>query len=147
MDNKSFHTFSQYMKNPLTASMEDYLEMIYRMSQDRGFTRINDLSKALSVSGASTTKMVQRLAELGYIDYERYGVVTLKELGEKKGAELILRHNIIQKFLEIIGVKSLLEETEKIEHTISVETLECINRFVNFLLLNENIINDYKNSD
>jgi len=33
MESKKFYTFSEYMKkdvNSLTASMEDYLEMIYR---------------------------------------------------------------------------------------------------------------------
>lgn len=52
MDNRNYHTFSEYMKkneNLLTASMEDYLEMIYRLSLDTGFTRINELSDALNV--------------------------------------------------------------------------------------------------
>ena len=61
---KDFYTFREYMKNVdklLTASMEDYLEMIYRLSYDNGFTRIHELSSALNVQPPSATKMVQKL--------------------------------------------------------------------------------------
>ena len=45
----------------------------------------------------------------------------------------MLRHNSIEDFLKIIGVKNNLhEETEKIEHTISDETLKSIIHLVNF---------------
>ncbi|MDV3427800.1 MAG: Fur family transcriptional regulator, partial [Bacillota bacterium] len=39
MDKNDFYTFNEYMKkedNSLTASMEDYLEMIYRLSLNTG---------------------------------------------------------------------------------------------------------------
>ena len=40
MDDRNFRTFDGYMKNGgrlLSASMEDYLEMICRLSKDTGF--------------------------------------------------------------------------------------------------------------
>lgn len=47
---------------------------------------------------------------------------------------LLMLHNIIEKFLRAIGVnESILEETEKIEHTISTETLSCITNYLSFL--------------
>ena len=80
MDNNSFYTFNEYMKNEedsLTASMQDYLEMIYRLSLNTGFTRVHELSDALNVQPPSTTKMVQKLAQLKLLKYEKYGVYTL----------------------------------------------------------------------
>lgn len=139
-----FYTFSEYMKredNSLTASMEDYLEMIYRLSMKTGFTRIHELSNALNVQPPSATKMVQKLSELKLLKYEKYGVIMLEENGKKVGEGLINRHNIISEFLSSIGVPSsiLLEETEKIEHTISKSTLKCFSDFIRFLKLNPEI--------
>ena len=39
--------------------MEDYLEMIYRLSKENGYTRINELSNALNVQPPSATRMVK----------------------------------------------------------------------------------------
>ena len=80
MAKNDFHTFNEYMKkedNSLTASMEDYLEMIYRLSLNTGFTRINELSNALNVQPPSATKMVQKLNKLGLLDYKKYGILFL----------------------------------------------------------------------
>ncbi|MBL4937562.1 Fur family transcriptional regulator [Clostridium sp. YIM B02515] len=149
MNNKDFYTFSEYMKkedNSLTASMEDYLEMIYRLSKDLGFTRIHDLSEALNVQPPSATKMVQKLAELSFLKYEKYGVIMLKEEGKMLGELLLKRHNTIKEFLEMLGVseKDTLEETEKVEHTISKTTVQCFETFINFMKENPDIYEKYK---
>lgn len=149
MAEEDFFTFREYMKNEensLTPSMEDYLEMIYRLSTESGFTRINDLASSLNVQPPSATKMVQKLSKLQLINYEKYGVIILKEKGIKVGMALLTRHNIIENFLKLIGVsKGILEETEKIEHTIDRETLSCINDLLNFFKDNPNVINDFRN--
>ena len=62
--------------------MEDYIEMIYRLSHDKGFTRVGDLSKELNVKPASTTKMIRKLNELSLVIYERYGYIRLTEDGK-----------------------------------------------------------------
>lgn len=146
---EDFYTFSEYMKkeeNNLTASMEDYLEMIYRLSKNNGFTRIHDLSDALNVQPPSATKMVQRLSELKLINYEKYGVILLNEKGKHLGELLLKRHNLVEEFLRLLGVSEsiLLKETEKIEHTVSSETLACIEDYINFIQTNPKIKDDYK---
>lgn len=138
MEHNDFHTFSEYMKkenHSLTASMEDYLEMIYRLSKNTGFTRIHDLAKALSVQPPSATKMVQRLAILNYLKYEKYGVILLKEDGKQMGEVLLKRHTIIEEFLRILNISEvmILMETEKIEHTISAETVERFKEYTRFV--------------
>ena len=143
-----FYTFKEYMKKEdksLTASMEDYLEMIYRLSMENGFTRIHDLSKALNVQPPSATKMVQRLAEFKLLKYEKYGVLILREDGKRLGNELLIRHNIIENFIKIIGVDDAdaLQETEKIEHTVSKKTTKCIEDFIEFVKENPDILTRY----
>ena len=144
MDNNYFYTFSEYMRkedNFLTASMEDYLEMIYRLSQNSGFTRIHELSAALNVQPPSASKMVQRLAELDLIDYEKYGVIMLKDSGKELGEILLKRHYTIERFFRILGIPEsrILEETEKVEHTLSKETVQSFEDYINFIISNPDI--------
>jgi len=154
MDNNEFYTFNEYMKkeeNPLTASMEDYLEMIYRLSINTGFTRIHELSDALNVQPPSATKMVQKLNELKLIKYEKYGYIMLEESGKKLGKSLIKRHNTISALLKVLGVseKTILAETEKVEHTLSDKTIKCFEEYVNFIKDNPDVIirfNEYKSA-
>lgn len=148
MDNNDFHTFGEYMKkedNSLTASMEDYLEMIYRLSMNTGFTRINELSDALNVQPPSATKMVQRLGELKLLKYEKYGVIMFEEIGMKMGELLLKRHNTIEAFLRLFGIheETILTETEKIEHTINYETIKCFEEYINFIKDNPDIITKF----
>lgn len=148
MDNKDFYTFNEYMKkddNSLTASMEDYLEMIYRLSLNTGFTRIHILSQALNIQPPSATKMVQHLAQMELVKYEKYGIIMLEESGKKLGSFLLKRHMIIEDFIRIIGVSDamVLEETEKIEHMFSNDTVECFESFVEFMKNNPDIIDRY----
>ncbi|WP_291635862.1 transcriptional regulator MntR [Clostridium sp.] len=149
MAKNDFYTFNEYMKkedNLLTASMEDYLEMIYRLSLDTGFTRIHELSDALNVQPPSATKMVQKLAELKLLNYKKYGILILEEDGNKLGEALLNRHNIIESFLKILDVSDseVLEETEKIEHTISAQTTKCFKDFVQFIKDNPKIAAEFK---
>ncbi|MCX7615183.1 MAG: Fur family transcriptional regulator [Clostridiales bacterium] len=148
MENSDFRTFHEYMKkeeHSLTASMEDYMEMIYRLSMNTGFVRIHDLSEALNVKPPSSTKMVQKLSDLDLLKYEKYGFIMLREKGKQLGEELFNRHNLIETLLKLIGVseKMILIETEKMEHTISGETTKCFEIFISFLNNNPDIANKY----
>lgn len=148
MDDRSFYTFTEYFKkdfNLITPSMEDYLEMIYRLTLSQDFARVNELAEALNVQPPSCTKMVQKLSEANLISYEKYGVLKLTEEGQLLGKALLERHNIIENFLKLIGVKeeNILSEAEKIEHTLSSETLHCLNDLVGFLSNNTSILEDF----
>lgn len=130
--NQEFHTVRGYQlieqaKKQLTSAMEDYLEMIYRNILTEGYMRINSLAELLHVKPSSATKMVQKLTELGFLKYEKYGIIFLTEQGRQIGEFLLKRHNIIEKFLENIGIgENLLVETELIEHNVSVSTMKSI---------------------
>lgn len=149
-EGEEFFTFREYMKKDddvLTASMEDYLEMVYRLSRDNGFTRVNELASALNVQPPSVSKMIQKLAEQSLVDYEKYGYIILTKKGKKLGKELLNRHQIVEDFLRILGVsEGLLEQTEKIEHTLSPQTLKDLSRLVRFFKDRPELITDYQNS-
>lgn len=122
----------------LTPSMEDYLEMVYRLSQKKGYTRINELASALHVQPSSASKMVQKLTKANYLQAKKYGLIELTSLGHKQGHSLLQRHQIIEKLLALLGVSTnLLEQTEKIEHNITDETTKRITCLVQFLENNQ----------
>jgi Mn-dependent DtxR family transcriptional regulator len=137
MSKNDFKTFRGYMNDEhlLSASMEDYLEMIYRLSKDTGFTRINELSEALNVHPPSATRMVQKMGMMNLLNYERYGVILLRPEGKKLGERLLERHNMIESFFRLLGVKdeNILSETEKVEHTLSDETIKCFENYISFI--------------
>jgi len=145
---EEFFTFREFMHGDdreLTPSMEDYLEMIYRLSENTGYTRIHDIAHALNVQSPSVSKMTQKLAEHGYINYEKYGIVIVSEKGKVTGKRLLLRHNISEEFLKTIGVtENVLEETEKIEHALGNQTLECISAFLAFIKQRPNLLKEYR---
>lgn len=145
MKNNDFRTFSGYMKKEehlLSASMEDYLEMIYRLSKDTGFTRINELSDALNVHPPSATRMVQKLGLLNLLQYEKYGVILLRAEGKRLGESLLERHNMIESFFRLLGIndEKILTETEKVEHTLSDETVKCFERYILFVRENPDVL-------
>lgn len=129
----------------LSPSMEDYLEMIYRLAVPKGYTRISDLAAALNIRPPSASKMVQKLAELSYLHYEKYGIIELSESGRILGDYLLSRHEITNRFLIMLGVKeNILEETEKIEHNLSKETVKKIACLLDFFDSHPNIAEQYQ---
>ncbi|MGI6643477.1 MAG: transcriptional regulator MntR, partial [Bacillota bacterium] len=138
MDNDgSFRTFRGYSladeEQDLTPSMEDYLEMIFRLTSERQYLRLTDLAAALNVQPPSATRMVQRLSESGYLVYEKYGILQLTELGRDTGAQLMARHLLLETFMRYFGVRqNILKDTERIEHIISDEFVDRIAKFVEF---------------
>jgi Mn-dependent DtxR family transcriptional regulator len=147
MGEHEFFTFREYMKkdqDTLSASAEDYVEMIYRLSRKSGFTRTNDLASALNVQPPSVTKMVQKLSDLKLIKYEKYGVIMLEDNGLKIGEMLLMRHNIIEEFLSLFNItNNLLEETEKIEHTVNNEILLGMKDLTVFFSENPDILEKF----
>jgi len=146
---KNFHTVRGYENinlttKLLTPSMEDYLEMIYRCSIEEEVVRLNKIAQMLNVRDSSASKMMKKLGELALIKYEKYGVIMLTEEGISVGKYLLERHNIIEKFLKYLGgKKEVLQETELIEHIISIKTTQNIYMLNMFFEENLDILENY----
>lgn len=129
-----FYTLKGYQKNQnsdMTYAMEDYLEMICRLAEYKEFIRIHDIAKHLHVKPSSVSKMMANLKSRGYIEFEKYGYITLTDKGLEEGRYLLFRHDVINRFLCIInGTESELEQVEKIEHFISRNTVYNIKKWL-----------------
>lgn len=141
-DTHGFYTLKGYQMiegEKFTPAMEDYLEMIYRIIQKNNSVKIRDLSKNLNVQPSSSSKMVQHLNRLGYIEAAKYGSITLTEKGKAAGNYLLYRHNVINSFLCLLNHSdNQLEETEKIEHFFSQQTIINLDGLVQKMIKDSN---------
>lgn len=137
MGKNGYQTFRETIRNDedqLTAAMEDYLEMLYRMHNEAQPLRVSTVARALHVSSSSVSKMLHKLAQEQYLTAEKYGEIHLLPLGLEKGRQLMERHHRVERFLRLAGIDPdhLLQETEKIEHMSSPETLRCLDLLVEY---------------
>lgn len=118
-----------------THSVEDYLERMYNLINEKGYARVSDIADALEIQPPSVTHMLQRLDEEGYVEYEKYRGVTLTEKGEAVGRDIAERHRDLTTLLELLGVEDderIFRDVEGIEHYLSPESMERIRELVDF---------------
>ena len=131
-DGRGFYTQKGYQLNEtnnLTASMEDYLEMICRLLKDRDVVRINEIAEKLHVKPSSASKMVSNLKMAGYIDFKKYGYVVLTKKGVELGEYLLYRHDVIHDFLcKLNNTDNELNQVEKIEHFLNESTIKNLEK-------------------
>lgn len=117
-----------------TPSMEDYLERIYKLMEDKGYARVSDIAEALGVHPSSVTKMVQKLDQKEYLVYEKYRGFVLTAKGKKIGKRLVYRHELLEDFLTLIGVENeyIYNDVEGIEHHLSWDAIDRIGDLVQY---------------
>ena len=117
----------------LTASLEDYLEVICNYTSSNQKVRAIDISKELKVSRASVTEALKKLALKGFITYGRYDNITLTEHGNKIAQSVISKHNVLQnffeKFLNLSPEEASLNAC-KIEHVITDNAFQKISEYI-----------------
>lgn len=123
-------------EKPLTAVMEDYLEAIFDLSQDKKVVRVKDIAKRMDVKMPTVSSMLKTLNERGLVHYEKYEYIDLTQAGKAVGQEMRRRHGVLDKFLtEILKIDAKVADIEacKMEHTLSAETLDCLVDFMEFI--------------
>jgi Mn-dependent DtxR family transcriptional regulator len=117
-----------------TPSMEDYIEQIYKLIEEKGYARVSDIADALQVHPSSVTKMVQKLDKDEYLIYEKYRGLVLTAKGKKVGKRLLYRHELLEQFLRIIGVDEdkIYQDVEGIEHHLSWNSIDRIGDLVQY---------------
>lgn len=123
-------------EKPLTSAMEDYLEAIFDIDKEKKFVRVRDIAKRMDVKMPTVSSMLKTLNQRGLVHYERYEYVELTRDGADVGQEMRRRHGVLFKFLtEILKVKPNVADREacKMEHTLSLETLDSLTDFMKFI--------------
>ena len=116
----------------VSASQEDYLEVIYDLSHGTESVRSIDIANLLGVSRASVNKRLSLLKDAG----EPYGLVRLTESGCAVAKNVRERHNTLYKFLtDILGVDEDTADREacEMEHAISQDTSDKLYAYLSKL--------------
>ena len=109
----------------LSASLEDYLEIICNYNESNLKLKAIDISKELSISRASVTEALKKLESKGFINYSRYETISLTETGKSIAKNIVSKHKMLQSFFEqVLGLPKdeASENACKIEHVID----DCI---------------------
>ncbi|WP_321323832.1 metal-dependent transcriptional regulator [Thiomicrorhabdus sp.] len=108
-----------------STALEDYLKIIYKLedsgSIDKG-VQTSVIAERLSISQASVSNMIKKLADNGYVSYAPYYGVSLTDSGRKIALNMVRKHRILEQYLvERLGYSwdEVDEEAEVLEHAIS----------------------------
>ena len=134
-------------KKRSSSRMEDYLEIISELVELKGYATTLDISRYMNVSAPSVTKMLQRLDEGGFLEYEKYHGINLTKKGTQVAEGIRQNHGILLEFFEILGVgyDTANQDTEGIEHHLNPKTIKQLRKFITFLKANPKIIDNFKN--
>jgi len=114
---------------PVTSSLQDYLEVILNLHQEKKTARVTDIADRLNIAKPSVIQALALLKEKGLIKQDPYGPVELTEKGRRYALRVRHRHKILYGFLtQVLGVSPTEAERDAclMEHDLSNETFECL---------------------
>lgn len=108
------------------------MELVYNLQKEGKRVHTNDVANSLGITPASVTEVFHKLSEEGYINYEKYGGVTLTDKGKKVARETQKRHDALKEFLLLLGVNQDVAEKDacEMEHILHTSTMDMIVKFV-----------------
>lgn len=116
-------------------AIEDYLKTIYVLAQEESPVSTSRLAEARDVKPGSVTGMIQRLAKLNLVNYQKHYGVTLTPAGEKIALEILRHHRLLELYLiEALGFSwdEVHEQADILEHVISEKLEERIAAALNY---------------
>ena len=117
----------------LSESAEMMIKNINQLAADEKRVRTSDLALKTELKPATVTEMIQRLGDLGLVDYEPYHGVHLTKQGQHVADVIEHRFNILERFLtEILGVEG--EEASEVacrmEHVLTRDVEHKLTTFL-----------------
>src|SRR5438874_330671 len=109
-------------EEPLSATVEEYLETIYNMGVEDEVVIGARLAEKFGVAPPTVTEMLKRLVRDRYIEMDNKRVVTLTEAGNQAAEAVLRRHRLTERFLvDMLGMQwhQVHEEACRLEHFIS----------------------------
>ena len=129
-------------------SAEDYLERIHELIESKGTAHVADIAQSLNVGQSSVTSMVQKLADDGYLRYEKYRALTLTDEGRAVAEKIHGRHTVLANFFTLFELddETQARDIEGIEHHLSPDTLETLADLTTFFEQHPEALAQFKTS-
>lgn len=120
----------------LSASLEDYIETIYHIVEEKQVARAKNIADHLGVSRASVTEALRALSTKGLINYAPYEVITMTDSGREVAEDVIFRHTTLKNFFtQILTIDNEIAEEGacKIEHAAPPQVIRRMIDFMKFV--------------
>ena len=132
--------------NKPSQSAEDYLERIHELIESKGNAHVADIAQSLNVGQPSVTSMVQKLADEGYLRYEKYRSLTLTDAGRAVAERIRNRHVVLASFFTLFDLDddTQARDIEGIEHHLSSDTLNTLADLTAFFEEHPEILEQFK---
>jgi len=124
------------MAHRLTSTMEDYLETIFNLGEEKKVVRVKNIAKSMKVKLPSVTSMLNTLSQKGLVSHEKYEYVELTREGLKVAREVARYHKTIFNFFSNIlkvDSKTADEDACRVEHAVSPATFKKLIAFMEFI--------------
>jgi len=133
-------------KGDSNTRIEDYLEVISELVELKGYANTIDISRYMNVSAPSVTKMLQRLDENGYLEYEKYRGINLTTKGNALADAVRQKHGILLEFFMMLGIDyaAANQDAEGMEHHLNPKTIKQLRKFVTFLKANPKVLDSFE---
>ena len=133
---------------PPSQSAEDYLERIHELIEEKGYARVVDIASSLAVKQASVTSMVQKLDDLGYVNYVKYRGLVLTDKGRAVATRIQKRHATLARFFSLFGLDTETQQRdiEGIEHHLSPDTVKILSDLASFFERNPDVMEAFVRS-
>ncbi|MCD0487755.1 metal-dependent transcriptional regulator [Pedobacter sp. MC2016-14] len=122
----------------LSYTEENYLKGLLKLCHQNGEKNeagTNEIAAYLGVKPATATDMFKKLKEKKLVDYERYGKISLTEMGTQKAMVVVRKHRLWETFLyEKLDFSwdEVHEVAEQLEHIQSAKLVDKLDAFLNF---------------
>jgi DtxR family Mn-dependent transcriptional regulator len=119
------------LSEEISATIEEYLECIFKLQEKSGVARTNDIVKSLGVVPGTVTNTVEWLEKKSLVTHKPYKGVKLTEKGRKIALQVIRRHRLSERLLtDILHMKwdKVHDAACKLEHSITDEIIKPLEK-------------------
>ena len=127
-----------YFCRMLSFTEENYLKSLLQISlesEERTGAGTNELAAHLKVKPATATDMLKKLKDKKFVDYKKYGKISLTPTGRRHAVEIIRKHRLWETFLYkklSFTWDEVHEVAEQLEHIQSPKLVNKLEEFLDF---------------
>ena len=116
----------------VSEAIENYLETIYILSQEKSEVHAIDICSYLSYSRPTVSIVLRQMREQGLVTVNDDNHIYLTEDGRRIAAHMYERHELLTKLFMSYGVdkETAQHDACKIEHDLSDTTFEALKRHI-----------------
>ncbi len=118
----------------ISAALEDYLGVIFRLSGIAGAARPGAIAKELGVHKSTVTAALKSLGRMNFVNYSPYEAVTLTTKGVKLAEDVVKRHTALKDFfINILEIDTEIAERAacSMEHSVPRPIVDKLIEYAN----------------